>query len=527
MTVPVVSVSAAARDTRSYKYFFFFLHHAWTADKYSSLLLFPFAFRSLLLFPFAFRDYVVACTEVGLGCSSFSTFFWTEDELAGEIQNNNDNDNKTNQEEPATITTTTTTTITAETLTRDHPKVQEWIETIHYAIQQCGITLLDTAPWYGHGTSEIVVGWALEELLLLRSSDGANTDVINDKINDKVDDRVKTTIIAREDLCINTKIGRYEADPTLQFDFSREATLESAKRSLRRLSSRCRYIDVLQLHDPEFSPTLDILLNETIPAMVECRANGWCKALGLTGYPLEVQYQILQHSLERYGREEAVRIWDQSLTYGHFNLHDSSLVHRRVNSSCESFAECCHQNGMGLLAAAPLSMGLLTSSNNNNTLPDWHPANGSELARACREAAEICRRLDVDIATLALLYSMSHPGVPCTILGMKNVEQVKHAATVARRFAMVDWTIPELTQDLVLSFVLTVPESEAYRILRDRETGPFATVWKRETADDYDGDNGVFAPKFQWDGIREAHEFWRNNTETITSFEDWQDKSFR
>ncbi|VEU35524.1 unnamed protein product [Pseudo-nitzschia multistriata] len=420
---------------------------------------------------------------IGLGCSSFSSFFWTNEELAAET---NDGQTKT--------------AITAEALTRDHPKVQEWIETIRYAILDCGISLLDTAPWYGHGTSEIVVGWALKESL-----SGSDADSSNSKLID------------REDLCVNTKVGRYEADPTHQFDFSRTATLESVQRSLQRMN--CGYIDVLQLHDPEFSPTLEILLKETIPAMVECRSNGWCKALGLTGYPLEVQYQILQHSLETYGGEESVRIWDQALTYGHFNLHDASLVRRRISPSCESFAECCHQSGMGLLAAAPLSMGLLT----NNIPPDWHPANGSELAKACLEAARICRDLDVDIAILALLFSMSHPSVPCTILGMKDVEQVEKASAVARRFAMVDWTIPDLSQELVLSFVLTVPESKAYRILSDREAGPFAEVWKRETAEDYDG-NGIFAPKFQWDGVREAHEFWRT---TGQSFEDWQDKSFQ
>ena len=436
-------------------------------------------------------------TIVGLGCSSFSTFFWTKDELEGETHDAEEGDEKSNNK---TVTTTAAAAaaITADTLTKDHPNVKEWIETIRYAIEQCGISLLDTAPWYGHGTSEMVVGWALEEIL----SD-------------------EKTLVRREDLCINTKVGRYEADPTQQFDFSRTATLDSAKRSLHRLSPYCNYIDVLQLHDPEFSPTLSILLNETIPAMVECRSNGWCKALGLTGYPLEVQYQILQESLERYGSDTAVRIWDQSMTYGHFNLHDSSLVHRRINAACESFAACCHQNGMGILAAAPLSMGLLT----HNLPPDWHPANGSELAVACQEAATVCSELGVDVANLALLYAMSHPSLPCTILGMKNIQQVKQAARLAQRFQSVDWSIPELTQDLVLSFVLTTSERKAYSILSDKEHGPFASVWKRDTSDDYDGDNGVFAPKFQWDGIREAHEFWRNNRGP--SFEDWQDKSFR
>ncbi len=387
--------------------------------------------------------------------------------------------------------------ITADTLKKDHPKVKEWIEAIRYAIEQCGITLLDTAPWYGHGTSEMVVGWALEEIL---SSTGSNRT------------------ISRGDLCINTKIGRYEADPKYQFDFSRRKTLESAKKSLERLS--CGYIDVLQLHDPEFSPSLNILLEETIPALLECRSNGWCKALGLTGYPLEVQYQILQASLEKFGAEDSKQIWDQALTYGHFNLHDSSLIHRRVNSSSESFCDVvCQQNKMGMLAAAPLSMGLLT----HNPPPEWHPANGSELGKACKTAAKICSELGVDIATLALLFSMSHPNLPCAILGMKSVEEVRTAVSLANRFKSVDWALPGLTQDLVLSFVLTVQEQKAFKVLSDAENGPFANLWKRTSETDYDGDSRVYSPKYQWDGIKEAHKFWQS---TGAPFEDWQDKSF-
>lgn len=180
---------------------------------------------------------------IGLGCSSFSTFFW----------------NKEMQQQHSSQK------FTAETLQKNHPVVQGWIATIHDAILECGITLLDTAPWYGHGTSEIVVGWALQELL----ADSGNPR------------------IQRKDICVNTKIGRYEADPSRQFDFSRLTTLASVERSLRRLGGGApnviQYIDVLQLHDPEFSPTLEMLLKETIPALMDCRSKGWCKALGLTG----------------------------------------------------------------------------------------------------------------------------------------------------------------------------------------------------------------------------------------------------
>jgi aryl-alcohol dehydrogenase-like predicted oxidoreductase len=233
---------------------------------------------------------------IGLGCSSFSTFFWSESTNGAEVR------------------------LDVKSISRDNPHVVEWVRTIQYAIGE-GITLLDTAPWYGHGVSETVVGFAIEDLI----SSSNDFD--------------------RGQIVINTKVGRYEADPKNQFDFSRDAVLLSVDRSLDRL--RCGYIDVLQLHDPEFAPSLDQLLNETIPALLECRNSGKCRALGMTGYPLEIQYQILQASFERFGND----CWDQALTYGHFNLHDRSLVSRLMPPTNSSFFDYCQQNRLAVLAA--------------------------------------------------------------------------------------------------------------------------------------------------------------------------------
>lgn len=62
---------------------------------------------------------------VGLGCSSFSQFFWSSTECS---------------EEPAE-------NWTPGSMRKDHPRVQQWMKTIHFAVEECGINLLDTAPW--------------------------------------------------------------------------------------------------------------------------------------------------------------------------------------------------------------------------------------------------------------------------------------------------------------------------------------------------------------------------------------------
>lgn len=341
---------------------------------------------------------------IGLGCSSFSCFF------------------SENKQEPSSV----------ETLRSDDPVVQDWIKTIHYAILDAGVTLLDTAPWYGHGLSEVVVGLALETLWKQPAT--------------------SLTTLKRDDLTINTKVGRYEAEPKLQFDFSKKMTLKSARRSLQRL--KVTYIDVLQLHDPEFAPSLNILLDETIPAMIQCREEGICRAIGMTGYPLAVQEQILQASLERFGEN----VWDHALTYAHYNLHDQTLLKSSFHAKW--------QGSMPILSAAPLSMGLFTK----NGPPAWHPAPDS-LKEACRKAVIVCNEHKVDISTLAIAFALQNESIPCTILGMKSVEQVKTMQRIANR-------------------KLSKEEQIIVDMLLDSKSGPFSGV------------------PVQWDGVKEACMFW-------------------
>ena len=413
--------------------------------------------------------------------------------------------------------------------------MQKWIGTIRHAILDCGINLLDTAPWYGHGVSEIVVGFALEDIISDESGDCANEKKIS-----------------RSDLIINTKVGRYDANPADQFDFSYDRTIESVKLSLERL--KCgNYIDVIQLHDPEFSPSIQLLLDETIPALLEVKFRGWTKAIGITGYPLEVQKDIMVRSAVRKGRsyETPTFVFDQALTYCHANLHDMSLFiappppsplvfeHEppstvSLSSDADrtliasnatggstsslgsggdksngnnavsgqdnltgigeeeefeemSFSDFCAAKGIALMAAAPLSMGLLTQAGP----PDWHPA-PEELKEACRNAAYICREeYGVDIASLAILFALAQGEIPCTLLGMKSVEEVDRAMEMARRFDGLD---PNLSTEEVLVTILNDEEGEALATVLDDEYGPFAQIWM-------DGE-------FAWDGFEEAAKHW-------------------
>lgn len=71
----------------------------------------------------------------------------------------------------------------------------------------------------------------------------------------------------------------------LSFDYSAEKTEASVMESLRCM--RLEYIDLIQIHDVEFAPSLDCLLHQTIPALVRLKRKGLVRAIGITGKQTE------------------------------------------------------------------------------------------------------------------------------------------------------------------------------------------------------------------------------------------------
>lgn len=126
------------------------------------------------------------------------------------------------------------------------------IRTIHESLRK-GINYIDTAPYYGQGRSEDIIGKALEN-------------------------------IPRQAYYIATKVGRYESGAD-GFDFSAARTQQSLEISLNRL--QLDYIDVIQIHDIEFAANVDIILNETLPILEKAKKEGKVRFIGVSGYPLE------------------------------------------------------------------------------------------------------------------------------------------------------------------------------------------------------------------------------------------------
>lgn len=232
-----------------------------------------------------------------------------------------------------------------------------------------GVNLIDTAPWYGHGKAEKVLGKVLPQL-------------------------------DRSSYYLNTKVGRYEEDVHQMFDFSYDRTIKSVDESLKRMN--VEYIDIIQVHDFEFAPNLNIIVNETLPALQRIKEQGKARYIGITAYPIDMLKKVIQMS--------KVKI-DSVLSYCHGSMNDNSL---------QDHMDFFESEGVGVINASGLSMGLLTDRGPAN----WHPA-GERIRKACKNAAVYCQEKGSNISKIALHFSVTQPRIASTLYSTSKLTKLE------------------------------------------------------------------------------------------------------
>jgi L-galactose dehydrogenase len=222
------------------------------------------------------------------------------------------------------------------------------------------------------------------------------------------EERLGRTLAGKRDrVVLATKCGRYGVN---DFDFSRARIRRSLEESLGRL--RTTHIDLFQAHDIEFAHQSQIL-EEALPAMRELQAEGKVRFIGITGYPVSL--------LRTIARVEKV---DTILSYCRFTL---------LNSDMDAIlSQFTREEGIGLINASPLMMGLLTKIGP----PVWHPAS-RELKEASRRAVSEAERRGISIEALSIGFAVANQAVATTLVGMatadeviKNIQAVKDAISV-------------------------------------------------------------------------------------------------
>jgi aryl-alcohol dehydrogenase-like predicted oxidoreductase len=261
-----------------------------------------------------------------------------------------------------------------------------------------GVTAIDTAPIYGFGRSEEVVGRAIAGR------------------------RAEVTILTKAGLRWDSDEGELAFDgmdggrPLRIHRNARPASLRAeVEASLRRLG--VEQIDLLQIHWPDRTTPVA----ESMGALLELKREGKIRAIGVSNFTPELLEQAqralgdvpLASTQERY-----------------------SLLARGIESGVLPWARA-HE--VGVLAYSPLEQGLLTGKVvGARTFPT-----GDERKRRALFSAEnrlrvnaalersvqpISQRLGATDAQVVIAWTIAQPGITCALVGARTAAQARENA---------------------------------------------------------------------------------------------------
>jgi aryl-alcohol dehydrogenase-like predicted oxidoreductase len=246
-----------------------------------------------------------------------------------------------------------------------------------------GINCFDTAPAYGRGESEILLGRAL-----------ANR---------------------RKDVVVVTKCGVGYPERPKGRDSRMVSVFASVEESLRNLATD--YLDVLLIHWPDVNTPFE----ETMNALDSLVHQGKVRAVGVSNFTLE---QIQEC--------EGVRSVDV-VQYG-LNMFD-----RRMEQDIFPY---CQQRGTGVMVYGPLAFGLLSGAFNADTTfgaNDWRATGGrpgwnvgvfaeehfQRNLQVVEELKAIAQLRAKQMPHLALRWVLSNPAVSVALVGTRTVQEVE------------------------------------------------------------------------------------------------------
>jgi aryl-alcohol dehydrogenase-like predicted oxidoreductase len=256
------------------------------------------------------------------------------------------------------------------------PDDEAAISTIHRALD-LGVTLIDTAPAYGQGHSEEVVGRALQG--------------------------------RRDKAVIATKVGlAWDEHGNVRRDASPERIRKEIDDSLRRLQTD--YIDIYQLHWPDPSTPIE----ETAAALRALYDLGKIRAIGVSNFsPSQM--------------DEFMKFAPLHTVQPPYNLFE-----REAEREVLPYALA---HGLTALTYGALCRGLLSGSMREDTVfkgddlrrvdPKFQPPRFAQYLRAVKRLDDLAQsRFKKRVIHLALRWVIEQPGVGVALWGARRPEQL-------------------------------------------------------------------------------------------------------
>ena len=247
-----------------------------------------------------------------------------------------------------------------------------------------GVTLFDTADIYDFGVSEEILGSALAG--------------------------------RRDSVVLATKVGNAMSDDPLERGLSRRWIVQSCDASLRRLGTD--YIDLYQMHRPDPDTPID----ETLQAFDELVLAGKIRAVGTSTFSVS--------QLD----EARSRAQELGVTLPCSEQPPYSLLVRNIEVEVLPW---CQQNGVGVLAWAPLNGGWLTGKYQSAAVdessraarePDHFDHRDAAIRAQKRELVDglshVAEGAGLTPIQLALGFVLAYPATSAALIGPRTPEQL-------------------------------------------------------------------------------------------------------
>lgn len=273
----------------------------------------------------------------------------------------------------------------------------ESIRTLHKAFD-LGINTVDTAPVYGFGHSEEIIGKAIE---------GRRSEVI-----------------------ISTKCGLWWDDDEGSFRFEKDGHMVKRnlsartirielENSLRRLNTD--YIDIYYTHNPCCPPFMTPY-EETLGVLMEFKREGKIRAIGASNMtPEEVNSYLT--------------CGDVDIIQGRY-----SMLTRSPEGE-NGLLELCEKNQMSFHAYMPLERGLLTGKITKDYVvsegdardgdPWWSAEKFPQALEFVEELKEIAEKYNCPVSNLPIAYLRGQRKLINVICGARRVSQIEETARAA------------------------------------------------------------------------------------------------
>lgn len=263
-----------------------------------------------------------------------------------------------------------------------------------------GVTSIDTAPIYGQGTSEEIVGQAIE---------GINRDKV----------QILTKFGMRWDLAKGDFAFRSKDNDGRDIDIYKYAGKESIIRecedSLRRLKTD--YIDLYQIHWPDTTTPQ----SETFEAVERLIEQGKVRYAGVCNYSVEL--------LEEAGQ--------------YIDVVSDQIPFSMVNRDSEKeIMPYCMRHGKAVIVYSPLERGLLTGKmtpgyhfpegDHRSTNPYFTDDSIRRTNAFLEKIHPLAREKNASVSQLVLYWTINQPGVTVALVGARNPEQAVSNAHAVR-----------------------------------------------------------------------------------------------